>query len=172
MKYYLPAALLMMLFSACNRNNDERLVCQLGDNPGYYYGYGSEVMLPNAFTPNGDGRNDMFRALGDFSSITYFNLQIVENGSNILYESNDINAIGWDGRTTSGTLMSPGRYVARLSYRYFNGETRTIQYCIALLSYGGNSCIPTSYDGSYIFEDMYNPSSRSFNYGTSESICY
>ena len=50
--------------------------------------------VPNAFTPNGDGLNDIFTVSTDVL-ITY-NLQVYNRWGELLFESTDIN-IGWDG---------------------------------------------------------------------------
>jgi len=53
--------------------------------------------LPNAFTPNGDGRNDEF--------LKGFELVIVNRWGQELYNGFE----GWDGRF-NGELVSPGTY--------------------------------------------------------------
>lgn len=52
------------------------------------------LYLPNAFSPNNDGRNDLFRALG--RHIGYFEIYIYNRWGNLVYRSKDISA-GWNG---------------------------------------------------------------------------
>jgi gliding motility-associated-like protein len=50
--------------------------------------------IPNVFTPNGDGKNDVFRITG--KNIEQFHITIVDQKGKTWFESNDIN-LGWDG---------------------------------------------------------------------------
>ncbi|MFN4121714.1 MAG: choice-of-anchor L domain-containing protein [Flavobacteriales bacterium] len=51
--------------------------------------------VPNAFTPNGDGYNDIFRAFG--INIQQFRMEIYNRWGELVFESNDIE-YGWNGR--------------------------------------------------------------------------
>jgi gliding motility-associated-like protein len=64
------------------------------------------LVIPNVFTPNGDGVNDVFSIGG--KAITDFNLTIVNRWGNTIFESNDINT-SWDG-TSNGTPCIDGTY--------------------------------------------------------------
>jgi gliding motility-associated-like protein len=55
----------------------------------------SKLWMPNAFTPNGDGRNDVFRPVG--ISITTFRMTIYDRWGNMVFETNDIKN-GWGGK--------------------------------------------------------------------------
>ena len=56
-----------------------------------------QVYFPNAFTPNGDGYNDVFEIKGhDFDWSTY-ELIIYNRWGQVVFETKDINK-GWDGR--------------------------------------------------------------------------
>ncbi len=52
------------------------------------------IYVPNAFTPNSDGLNDGFKALG--VGIEAFKMQIFDRWGKMIFESDDINT-GWDG---------------------------------------------------------------------------
>lgn len=52
------------------------------------------LYVPNAFTPNGDGINDLFKAVG--AEIEDFHLQIFDRWGELIFESFDID-VGWDG---------------------------------------------------------------------------
>jgi len=53
--------------------------------------------IPNAFTPNNDGKNDRFKILGlPAENITQFNLQIFDRWGQIVFETTDIES-SWDG---------------------------------------------------------------------------
>lgn len=52
------------------------------------------LYIPNAFTPNSDGLNDGFKALG--VGIEEFKLQVFDRWGALVFESDDINKV-WDG---------------------------------------------------------------------------
>ena len=57
------------------------------------------VFFPNAFTPNGDFKNDEFKAFLyniDLDRITDFSILIVNRFGEIVFKSNNP-ALGWDG---------------------------------------------------------------------------
>ncbi len=65
------------------------------------------LVLPNAFTPNGDGRNDIFRPLiVGYQKVRFF--RIFNRYGQLVYETNDIKG-GWDG-TFRGQLQVMGVY--------------------------------------------------------------
>jgi gliding motility-associated-like protein len=53
------------------------------------------LYVPNAFTPNGDGKNEFFMAQGD--GILSFKMYVFDRWGNNVFTSSDINT-GWDGR--------------------------------------------------------------------------
>lgn len=57
------------------------------------------VYVPNAFTPNHDGLNDGFRALG--VGIEAFRMQIFDRWGKMIFETDDINT-AWDGSVGRG----------------------------------------------------------------------
>lgn len=62
--------------------------------------------IPNVFTPNQDGANDVYLVSG--KGITEYNIVIVNRWGNVVFESNDINT-PWDG-TSNGTPCQDGVY--------------------------------------------------------------
>ncbi len=58
------------------------------------------IYIPNAFTPNGDGLNDVFTAKGDY--ICSFQMYIFDRWGMQLYYTEDINK-GWDGTVNGST---------------------------------------------------------------------
>ena len=55
-----------------------------------------EAYVPNAFTPNGDGINDVFMPRFDNDKLLYFKMLIVNRWGEIVYESTNPND-GWNG---------------------------------------------------------------------------
>ncbi|MCB0534774.1 MAG: gliding motility-associated C-terminal domain-containing protein [Saprospiraceae bacterium] len=67
----------------------------------------AEVYVPNVFSPNGDGSNDLFQ-LQTNQSLQNFELRIFDRWGGLLFESTDP-GLGWDG-TARGKPMNPGVY--------------------------------------------------------------
>ena len=64
------------------------------------------IYLPNAFSPNGDGENDEFKAVTDCNLI--FNMQVYNEWGAVIFASSDI-FTGWDG-TVDGQPAPNGKY--------------------------------------------------------------
>lgn len=71
------------------------------------------LALPNAFTPNGDGKNDFFRAL---NAVKADNLELLvfNRWGQVVFKTKDWKQ-GWDGRI-KGELQPTGTYVWLLRY--------------------------------------------------------
>lgn len=54
-----------------------------------------DLLVPNAFTPNADGKNDVFRPLL-MGRLSQYTMRITNRFGNVVFESNDPNK-GWDG---------------------------------------------------------------------------
>ena len=67
----------------------------------------SVIAAPNAFTPNGDGKNDVFTLKGE--NISNFKMYIYDRWGSLIFESNDI-TLGWDG-AIKGSDAPFGAYV-------------------------------------------------------------
>ncbi len=67
----------------------------------------AEIYLPNAFSPNGDGRNDVFRLIS-IGGNTLKVFSVFNRWGELIYTTNDISR-GWDG-TFKGKFQEPGAY--------------------------------------------------------------
>jgi large repetitive protein len=73
-----------------------------------------QLYIPNSFTPNGDGRNDLFRAsYGD--NVTEFQMQIYHRYGQLLFETKDKRQ-GWDG-SFKGIKQPQGIYTWGIRYK-------------------------------------------------------
>ncbi len=55
--------------------------------------------IPNAFTPNGDGHNDFFLPRSQAGSgISSLNIQVLNRYGQLVFESQSLDGMGWDGR--------------------------------------------------------------------------
>ncbi|HMN88578.1 MAG TPA: gliding motility-associated C-terminal domain-containing protein [Saprospiraceae bacterium] len=69
------------------------------------------IIIPTAFTPNGDGRNDLLRPVKPQNcTITSFEMQVFNRWGKLVFQSNDADA-GWDGKDAPAHL-----YVLWLRY--------------------------------------------------------
>jgi gliding motility-associated-like protein len=74
--------------------------------------------VPTAFTPNGDGQNDLFLVRGGpFKTI---NIRVYNNWGQLIFETND-QFEGWNG-TFNGTEQPLGVFVWVVEVEMFNGE--------------------------------------------------
>jgi gliding motility-associated-like protein len=80
------------------------------------------IFIPNTFTPNGDGLNDVFIPVG--KSIASIRLMIFDRWGEALYETTDME-MGWDG-TYRGEVVKNDMYVWRLTYKFYTDEDGTI----------------------------------------------
>ena len=68
------------------------------------------LVFPNAFTPDGDDKNDFFRSRGLFSLLRDYELQVYDRWGKIVFQSQDPEE-GWNGRlNNTGQLLPLGVY--------------------------------------------------------------
>lgn len=84
-----------------------------------------EIFIPNAFTPNDDGKNDVFKPSFAFlpSSDNYQMIIFNRYGSKIFESTNP--SKGWNGRLGTGLRAPSGEYVYFISYSTPNGKKVT-----------------------------------------------
>jgi len=70
------------------------------------------VFIPNTFTPNGDGLNDLFNIKGNGISKERFNMEIFDRWGSLIFKTNDIFK-GWDG-FTKGQLSENDVYIYKI----------------------------------------------------------
>ncbi len=90
------------------------------DSLSIRYVKGPEVYVPSAFTPNGDGRNDVFRPIPvGITQIAYF--RVYNRWGALVYKTKAYMK-GWDGNY-KGRPAQTGAYVWMLKARDFEGHT-------------------------------------------------
>lgn len=93
-------------------------------------GYESKLIMPNAFTPNGDGHNDIYKAK-TYQNLTDFHAYIYNRWGQKLYEWNDP-AEGWDG-TYQGHDAKAGVYFVLVKAHGTDDVTYNIRKDVNLL---------------------------------------
>lgn len=76
-------------------------------------------VMPNAFSPNGDGLNERFHPV--MKGVTDFKMDIFNNWGEHLYSSAGRDTEGWDG-FLNGQVLPNGNYVYKVNYTTSKGE--------------------------------------------------
>ncbi|MCK9398907.1 MAG: gliding motility-associated C-terminal domain-containing protein [Bacteroidales bacterium] len=76
------------------------------------------IFIPNAFSPDGDGLNDIFAAIATSDYIQKFHMLIFDRWGGEIFESNNI-MLGWDG-TKHGTPLPGGIYTYKITYSIYS----------------------------------------------------
>jgi gliding motility-associated-like protein len=95
---------------------------------------GKSFFIPNAFTPNGDGLNDVFGAIPRIDYVNQYRISIFNRWGQLLFESSDLH-LGWDG-TYQGEACPAGAYVYRIVYNDFGmgaQETKVMEGTVVLV---------------------------------------
>ena len=91
----------------------------------------SSLQMPNAFSPNGDGINDVYRAKPGYKSIVSFKAVIFNRWGQKLYEWDDP-AGGWDGKY-KGRDVAQGTYFVNVTAKGADGREFRIRKDVNLL---------------------------------------
>ncbi len=91
----------------------------------------SKLEMPNAFTPNGDGINDIYKAKDGYQSLIEFHAYIFNRWGQKLYEWTDP-AEGWDGKY-KGKDVKTGVYFVLVKAKGADGRKFNIKKDVNLL---------------------------------------
>ncbi len=91
----------------------------------------SHLEMPNAFSPNGDGVNDVYAAKSNYKSIVEFHAYIFNRYGQKLYDWTDITQ-GWDG-THNGSPVKDGVYFVYVKARGSDGREYEIKRDVNLI---------------------------------------
>ena len=96
----------------------------LTDSMGCRYTYqllayvDAPIYIPNAFSPNGDERNDRFEIFAE--DVDFDQLLIFDRWGELLYQSDQV-ASGWDGMV-NGKPVVPGTYLYQITGKHINSQ--------------------------------------------------
>ncbi len=102
----------------------------------------SHLEMPNAFSPNGDNINDIYRAKTGYKSIVEFHAYIFNRHGQKIYEWTDITG-GWDG-TRNGSPVKDGVYFVYVKARGADGVEYNIRRDVNLIRDFNNVYTTTS----------------------------
>ncbi|MCF8296488.1 MAG: gliding motility-associated C-terminal domain-containing protein [Saprospiraceae bacterium] len=91
-----------------------------------------KIFVPNCFTPNGDGENDLFFPMGyslDWSTLSFY---IYNRWGELLYFTHDVNK-GWDGTKDGGKLCQLGVYAWLVTVKDIYGNEVKLTGTVTLL---------------------------------------
>jgi gliding motility-associated-like protein len=110
--------------SACQLGSNSLAVTATTNNP-----MGNNIFVPNAFTPNGDGNNDVVYVYS--TMIKSINFYVYDQWGEMLFKSTS-QSVGWDG-TYKGTREPVGTYVYYLDAIMNDGTKANKKGTITLL---------------------------------------
>lgn len=110
--------------SPCQPGVNSQAVTGRANNP-----FGDNIYVPNAFTPNADGKNDILYVYG--TNIRNVKLWIYDQWGELQFQSNSQGA-GWDG-TYKGRAQPVGVYVYYVEAIMNDGKTVTKKGTVTLL---------------------------------------
>jgi gliding motility-associated-like protein len=103
--------------------------CSVSQTVSVLVGNGEDFFVPNAFSPNGDGNNDVLVICG--SGLAKANLTIFNRWGEKVFDSQN-QWLGWDG-TYKGEKQNPGVYTYYVEGIYLNGKTREKKGTVTLI---------------------------------------
>lgn len=95
------------------------------------------VYIPNAFSPDGDGKNDFFTVYADPSVERITFLKLFDRWGNFLFEFEDfppnVEHLGWNGKF-QGKLMDPAVFVYWTEVEYIDGRKELFKGDVVLVN--------------------------------------
>lgn len=92
-----------------------------------------KISVPNAFSPNGDGLNDVFKVISA-EKVYDFEIKIYNRLGGLVKEfKGEVDDFQWDGRMKGGSEVSTGAYFYVLSYKDVYGKVYDQSGSITLL---------------------------------------
>lgn len=111
--------------------DDQKIECSSAENAFGCSPTMSKLEMPNAFSPNGDGINDIYKPREGYTSIIEFHATIYNRYGQRLYEWTDPED-GWDG-TFNGRPVKDGVYFCQVKAKGADGREIIIKRDVTLL---------------------------------------
>ena len=114
----------------------DRFGCMAKDSVFFEVVPVEKIYVPNAFSPDGDGNNDVFHIQGEPGSATIKWLRVLDRWGSLVFEQLDgiLNdpAYGWNGRL-AGQLASNGVYIWAAELEFADGRRKVLKGDVMLL---------------------------------------
>ena len=91
---------------------------------------GYEIILPNAFSPNGDGINETIRPV--YNCMTEVQMSIYDTWGSLIYSESGEDIYGWDG-TIDGNAAENGNYIMVVRAVSLNGNVIDLNGPVTLI---------------------------------------
>jgi gliding motility-associated-like protein len=105
-------------------------------NGGFTVVVTSPLRMPNAFTPNGDGRNDVFYVMGDPAGSQVKDFAVFNRWGAKIFQVHDVApddpAFGWDGRYR-GEPVASGTYVYLVTLGFGDGSQQVYKGTVMVI---------------------------------------
>lgn len=88
--------------------------------------------VPNAFTPDANGRNDRFVAKGRMVDTDNFNMTIFDRWGEVIFETTNFRK-GWDGKDKLDAAVPEGVYTYYIRYKDTKGKWHSVRGFVAVL---------------------------------------
>lgn len=89
------------------------------------------IYVPNAFSPNNDGINDLFLPKGTYIDPEKFNMKIFDRWGGLVFETNKINE-GWNGDVGIEKSSFSSTYIWQLDITDMTGERHRLKGAVTL----------------------------------------
>ncbi len=110
--------------------------CTASDRITIFVNRKRDVYIPNVFSPNGDGQNDIFLIFGGTEAVKVKSFYVFNRWGEPMFELFDFQpnnpAYGWDG-SHRGELMNGGVYVYLAEVEFVDGVTELFRGDVLLL---------------------------------------
>jgi gliding motility-associated-like protein len=90
-----------------------------------------QVFIPNVFSPNGDGTNDVF-SIRTGKDVVGVDISIFDRWGKLVFQTNDP-TLGWDGTYSGGTTADVGTYQYYVKVRFRDKSVKSYQGDLTLL---------------------------------------
>ena len=109
--------------------------CLVSDSVNIRVEKNYQVYVPNAFSPNNDGINDLFRPYGK-AGLMVESFRVFDRWGGLMFQVEDVllgsDFPGWDGNA-NGKIASSGVYVWQVKVRFADGFVRTFSGSVTLV---------------------------------------
>lgn len=120
----------LMVFDTMGCSGSDEIIVEVDKN--------RNVFIPNVFSPNGDGLNDLFKPFvgAGVQNINY--MRVFDRWGEVLYERagqylpDPLDLTGWDGKL-KGKRMNPGVYVYLIEVQFVDGQVLLYRGDVTLL---------------------------------------
>jgi gliding motility-associated-like protein len=110
--------------------------CKATESIRFFIEKQQNIFAPNMFSPNGDGKNEVFTIFTDASVVHINTLKIFNRWGNLLFESFDFTSgdesKGWNG-SFNNTLLPSDIYIFFVELEYQNGKKEVIKGDVMLM---------------------------------------